>query len=560
MSSPVEQIKQRLSVEEVVGAYIKLQKAGGNFRAPCPFHSEKAPSFYVSPAREIRHCFGCNKGGDIFEFVKEIEGVDFPESLKILAERAGITLTYQNPKLRTEKTNLIDLMKDATYFYQKKLAENKEVLNYLWKRGVKNETLKDFNIGFAPMEEEGWRNLFNYLKGKGYSGDQMEKAGLAVRKDAGDFYDRFRGRIMFPLKDGSARVVGFSGRIFGPEKEGVGKYVNTPQTDLYDKSKVLYGFDRAKMDLRSKDSCVLVEGQMDVLMSHQAGVVNTVAVSGTALTYDHLKAIKRFTENLVMAFDSDEAGLKAAKRSMDLALQAGFETKAVFLENGKDPADVVNEDSEIWIRAIKNAKHIIEFYFDVLKQKHGEDSRQFKLAVEKNIVPYIGSIQSGVDKSYWVNKVADKIGVKEEIIWREVKKAGSFSESLDQIPKDDLVSQNKSKNRLQLLEEKILGIVLWKKDNSFLPDFMKSDVLDKLKEEDKNRLALEAELCYDGIEEKVLKEEIGGLTNEFKKEDVKMRLEDLAEEVRKLELEGKTDDLEKKMKEFQKLSKELTQI
>ncbi len=560
MSSPVEQIKQRLSVEEVVGAYIKLQKAGGNFRAPCPFHSEKAPSFYVSPAREIWHCFGCNKGGDIFEFVKEIEGVDFPESLKILAERAGITLTYQNPKLRTEKTNLIDLMKDATYFYQKKLAENKEVLNYLWKRGVKNETLKDFNIGFAPMEEEGWRNLFNYLKGKGYSGDQMEKAGLAVRKDAGDFYDRFRGRIMFPLKDGSARVVGFSGRIFGPEKEGVGKYVNTPQTDLYDKSKVLYGFDRAKMDLRSKDSCVLVEGQMDVLMSHQAGVVNTVAVSGTALTYDHLKAIKRFTENLVMAFDSDEAGLKAAKRSMDLALQAGFETKAVFLENGKDPADVVNEDSEIWIRAIKNAKHIIEFYFDVLKQKHGEDSRQFKLAVEKNIVPYIGSIQSGVDKSYWVNKVADKIGVKEEIIWREVKKAGSFSESLDQIPKDDLVSQNKSKNRLQLLEEKILGIVLWKKDNSFLPDFMKSDVLDKLKEEDKNRLALEAELCYDGIEEKVLKEEIGGLTNEFKKEDVKMRLEDLAEEVRKLELEGKTDDLEKKMKEFQKLSKELTQI
>ncbi len=560
MSSPVEQIKQRLTVEDVVGSYVKLQKAGANFRACCPFHSEKAPSFYVSPVREIWHCFGCNKGGDIFEFVKDIEGVDFPGALKILADRAGITLTYQNPKLRNEKTNLIDLMKDATYFYQKKLAENKEVLGYLWERGIKNESLKNFNIGFALAEEVGWRNLFNYLKNKGYSGDEIEKAGLAVKKDSGDFYDRFRGRIMFPLKDGSGRVVGFSGRVYGPEKDGVGKYINTPQTTLYDKSKVLYGFDRAKMELRNKDNCVLVEGQMDVIMSHQVGVVNTVAVSGTALTYDHLKAIKRFTDNIIMAFDSDEAGLKASKRSTDLALRAGFETKAVFLEPGKDPADVVKENPKTWTKTIKNAKHIIEFYLDVLTEKHRDDSRQFKLAVEKDIIPYISSIQSGVDKSYWTKEISKKIGVKEEIIWQEVEKAKSFTAELEQIPKDDLVSKNKSKNRRQLLKEKILGIVLWKNDNSLVKDFVGLDELENLEDGEKNRMILEAELSYDGIDDNAIKEEANGLLKEFKKEDVKMRLENLAEEVRKLELEGKTDELEKRMIEFQNLSKELTQI
>ena len=293
MSSPVEQIKQRLSVVDVIQSYIKLDKAGANFKARCPFHSEKTASFFVSPARDIWHCFGCSRGGDIFAFVMEIEGVEFIEALKILAERAGIKLKMEDPRLRNERVRLLDLMKDAADFYRRELDKREEVLDYLHKRGLKTETIQSWHLGYAPQESEGWRNLYEYLLSKGYSDEEMEKTGMAIKADQREkrYYDRFRGRIMFPIFDFSGRVVGFSGRLYPEiEKEGVGKYINSPQTVLYDKSKILYGFDKAKTEIRKKDACVLVEGQMDVLMSHQAGVANSVAVSGTGLTHIIWKA------------------------------------------------------------------------------------------------------------------------------------------------------------------------------------------------------------------------------------------------------------------------------
>ncbi|MCF7835995.1 MAG: DNA primase [Candidatus Marinimicrobia bacterium] len=563
MSSNVEKIKQRLTVVDVVGSYIKLDKAGANFKACCPFHSEKAPSFYVSPSREIWHCFGCNLGGDIFEFVKQIEGVDFPEALKILADRAGITLVFETSEGKSEKTTLFDLMNDATFFYQKQLTNESEVLNYLHKRGLKNETLKNFNIGFSPREDGGWRFLFNYLKGKGYSADQMEKVGLVIKKSADSYYDRFRGRIMFPLKDTSGRIVGFSGRVFGEEKDGVGKYINTPQTELYDKSKILYGFDRAKMEIRKKDACVLVEGQMDVVMAHQAGgalgagedgVSNTVAVSGTALTANHLDIIKRLTNNLIMAFDGDEAGLNAAKRSIDIALQEGFEIRAAFIESGKDPADVILEDPEKWEKAVNNSSHIVEFYMNVLEKKHGLGSRDFKLSVEKMVLPYLTRIESGVDRSHWVSYIANKLNVKEEIILEEMKKIKINVNTTNSNPINQKPKQVKSKQIL--LKEKIAGILLWKKDLSLEDCDAVKVFLKNLKDSEKDKFALEAELYYGDF--KNIEEEVKNLAIDLKKEILKEQLEKIANEMRALEDKGDAVALEDKLNEFKKNQEELS--
>ncbi len=557
-SSTVDQIKQRLSVADVVGSYIKIQKAGANFRACCPFHNEKTPSFYVSPSREIWHCFGCGAGGDLFEFVKRIEGIDFPEALKVLADRAGVQIVHQNPKLYNEKTKLLELMKEAVLFYQKKLTENKEALNYLWDRGLKNETLKNFNIGFSPEEDGGsWRNLFYHLKNKGYTGQEMEKAGLVIKKSSEDFYDRFRGRIMFPLKDASGRFVGFSGRIFNEVKKDVGKYINTPQTILYDKSKILYGFDRAKVEITKEDSCVLVEGQMDVLMSHQSGIENTVAVSGTALTEGHLSIIHRLTNNIIMAFDSDEAGESAAKRSIDISLQEGFEVEAISLPEDEDPADVILKDKEKWKGLVENSVHIIEFYLTVLRSRY-KDERKFKLAVEKSVLPYILFIQSGVDRSHWVKEISNRLGVKEEVILEELRK-------INRNKKDIVGAQKKENNNIktkkELLKEKLAGIFLWKKEKIELPEMVLKEIKEftkNLKEENKNKIILEAELFYG--EDTGLKKEVENLSKELKTEITKEKLNNLAEEVRGLEAKGESEKLEKKLEEFQTLSRELAGI
>jgi len=582
MSSPVEQIKQRLTVVDVVGSYIKLKKAGANYRAVCPFHSEKDASFYVSPSREIWHCFGCNRGGDMFEFVKQIEGVEFPDALRILADRAGVSVTYQNPEIRNEKTQLLDLLKDASVFYQKNLALNRNVLSYLWKRGLKNESLKKFSIGFAPTEDAGWRNLFDFLKSKGYSNEQMKKAGLVVSKEgSGDCYDRFRGRIMFPLKDASGRVVGFSGRIFGKEKEGIGKYINTPQTVVYNKSKILYGFDAAKTEIRKKDACILVEGQMDVLMAHQIGCVNTVAVSGTALTDHHLNLIRRLSGNLIMAFDSDEAGFSAAKRSIDLAFSNGFEVRAILMPQGKDPADVILEDGSGWLRLAEDANHVIDFYLNILKQKHDSwDSRGFKIDVEKNVLPYIASIQSEIDKNYWVSKIANTINVREEAVFKQIEKLDS-SIIRKETPfntaqggkqkKDEPFCSAPLRSRKDLLKDRLLGLALWRGwdiDSAHYSGEIKKLIFSGHEaglpagqageKEYLNRIIFEAELCYQNNDN--LDEEIENLTREFKKEYLKEKLNILAEDIRKCENCGKKEELQNKLTDFQKLTRQLAAL
>ena len=296
MLSQTEEIKSRVDIVDLIQSYIKLDKAGINYKAVCPFHSEKTPSFFVTPSRQRWHCFGgCSEGGDIFTFVQKIEGVDFPEALEILAKRAGIQLTREDPKLSSERKRLYDICEVATKYFEKQFKENGAVEKYMKDRGVSDETLRSFRVGFAP---DGWRNLMAHLLEKGFRAEDAERAGLAIKiqnqsrssQSQNPFYDRFRGRIIFPIADGTGRIIGFGGRIFeaGTKQNSAvsteAKYINSPQTPIYDKSRVLYAFDKAKQEIRKQNVCILVEGYMDTIMSHQAGFTNTVAVSGTALT------------------------------------------------------------------------------------------------------------------------------------------------------------------------------------------------------------------------------------------------------------------------------------
>src|SRR3989344_4405479 len=283
MSSSVDQIKSKIDIVSLVSSYIKLDKAGTNFKGRCPFHNEKTPSFFVSPDRGNYYCFGCHAKGDIFTFVQEFEGLDFVGALKVLAEKTGVELIGYNRGEKTEKENFHEILEQATLFYQRKLQESKEAAGYLKARGIKTETIDDFRIGFAPSE---WRELFDYLKSRNVSEADMLKCGLIKRKDESSrgtesYYDTFRGRIMFPLCDSAGRTVGFSERILVADLKNP-KYLNSPETVFFNKSEIIFGFDKAKTEIRRKDYSILVEGQIDLVMMHQVGFSNTVAGSGTA--------------------------------------------------------------------------------------------------------------------------------------------------------------------------------------------------------------------------------------------------------------------------------------
>ncbi|MCI0619804.1 DNA primase [Candidatus Wolfebacteria bacterium] len=428
MSTTVEQIKERLSIQDVVGSYVKLDRAGKNLKAACPFHNEKTPSFFVSPERGSYYCFGCGAKGDVFTFVEEFEGTDFQGALKLLAERAGVEITYgwSGRGNHREKDRLHEAMESATEFFEKNLIENTAAQAYLSERGVTEKSITDFRLGYARDE---WRRLYSRLSQKGFTDGELLTAGLIKRRENGaGYYDTFRGRIMFPISDTSGRPVAFSGRVFPPIPDGeeavgerAAKYVNNPETPLFHKSRVLYGYDHAKSAMRKYDFCIVVEGQTDVIMSHQTEFKNTVAPLGTALTRDHLESIRRLSNNLILALDADTAGTASAGRGAELALAMGFDVKVAKLPKGSDPADVIKEDPELWRSAIREATHIVEFLMSVVAES-AKDVRAFALAVRKTVLPYIGRIDNKIDQAHFVKLVAEKLGVSERSVQTEVEK------------------------------------------------------------------------------------------------------------------------------------------
>ena len=587
MPSPVEDIKARLSIVDVVGSYIRLIKAGSNFKANCPFHNEKTPSFFVSPSRDSWHCFGCNSGGDIFSFVSRLEGVEFPEALQILAARAGVELKKEDPRFVNERKRLFNLFDEAVKFYESELSKRDDVFKYLEMRGLLKKTINDFRLGYA---HQSWDRLTSFLKSKGYKPEEIERAGLAIRaKSAGwsdsgaRFYDRFRGRIMFPLSDSAGRVVGFSGRIFEPDlpknespENAGGKYINTPQTALYDKSKILYLWDRARGEIRKENTCVLVEGQMDALLSHQAGVKNTVAVSGTALSKNHLWLIKRLASDLFLSFDTDDAGQSATMRGVDLAIASGLEVKIIAIPQGKDPADTIKENPKIWTQAVSSAKPVISHFLERSLKKFGSDHRGLRLDVTSKVLPYVALLNNEVDKAHWIGEISSFLGLKEDPILDEVRKLSKLGREVlieDKRPKSEKMIP---KTRKDLLEDRILGILAWRKDefleklNEGSYEFFSSHRIPLLEciikekppkdaevlEKNLEKLAFEAELLYGAMEK--IHEEFHELLAELEKEHFKTKLESLAFEIRRSETAGETERLGGLLKEFSDLSKKIS--
>ncbi len=414
--NPKDQVKEALSIVDVVSTYIRLEKSGNQFRARCPFHNEKTPSFYVSLERRSFHCFGCQEHGDIFTFVEKIENIPFYDALKILADRAGVSL--KDSQRNKEDSRLVALLKDATEHLEKNLSSSAEAKEYLMSRGLSQETLKTFHVGYAKNE---WRDMFVYLASKGYTPEEMEQAGLVIKTEKG-FYDRFRGRIMFPIRNVSGATVGYSGRILPSLVDPTvaqGKYVNTPETPLYHKSKILFGYDTAKKTMNETKEVVVVEGQMDLCMSYQAGVHNTVAVSGTAFTDEHIHLIKRFCDKVILSFDTDQAGQNALKKTALLCLLGGLDVYVVSAIGTKDPADLIMENPTLWLTAIKEKKHIIETTVDaILAQKLDEREQGRRIVLE--VLPLIRALQSSVDRVHFIKRVAKKSGLTEESLQEEL--------------------------------------------------------------------------------------------------------------------------------------------
>ncbi len=421
-------IKDRVSVVQLIQEYVPLKKSGANWKGRCPFHNEKSPSFMVHEEKQMWHCFGCSKGGDIFAFIQEIEGVEFPEALKILATRAGVVLdTYKSEINSSQRNRLLDIQAKASNFFHRILLDvpqAKPARDYLEKRGLTRGVFELWNIGYAP---EQWDLLTKYLVGKGYALDDLVASGLVIRRDDADpktgrgFYDRFRGRIMFPLSDVQGAVVGFTGRVLVETERSGGKYVNSPQTLVYDKSRLLFGLSKAKTAIKTQGFAVVVEGQMDVIACHQAGMQNVVAASGTALTAEQLKLLKRYTTTLCISFDADSAGLAADKRGIDAALEAGMSVKIVSIPEGagKDADECIKKNKAVWFKAVEEAKGVMEWYFEVTFKGKNTTTPAGKQAVASLLVPQINRIQYPVERDHWLKELASRLHIDPSVLAEE---------------------------------------------------------------------------------------------------------------------------------------------
>ena len=463
----VQSIKDKIDIKQLIEEYIPVKKAGAYWKANCPFHHEKTPSFMISPEKQIWHCFGCSKGGDIFSFLQEIEGINFPEALKLLADRAGVKLTqnFVTEVNKDKKNRLLEINSKAANFFHHfllEMSQAKPAREYLEKRGLSLEMIKDWQIGFVSDQ---WDLLTQYLLKKGFNIDDIVAAGLSLKKERGSgYFDRFRGRIMFPLFDVHGNVVGFTGRVLVETESSGGKYVNTPQTEIYDKSRVLYGLNKAKQEIKNKDLAVLVEGQMDVLACHQAGMKNVIAASGTALTAEQINLIKRFTKNIAMAFDKDNAGENAAKRGIDTAIAQGMNVKVIQIpeNSGKDADECLKKNPEVWFMAVDEAKLIMEWFFEnVLKKYSLQDSQQKKKAAGE-LLEQISKIPEQIEQDYWLQKMSDKFSVQTELLRQTMRSFGK--KEFNKPKKEDEKNYNKASelfnSRSRMLEEQFLAILL----------------------------------------------------------------------------------------------------
>lgn len=574
----VDQVRQKTDIVGLISEHVSLKKAGRNFKGVCPFHDEKTPSFMVSPERQIFKCFGCQKGGDVFGFLMEREGMEFGEALRTLAKRAGIELKQYKPTPeQLARDKLLEVNHLASEYYHYLLMEHKigkSALEYLLKRGITKKAMKAFKLGYAPNE---WSGLENYLvRKKGYKVEELEMVGLVSKGNKG-FYDRFRNRVMFTLFDHRKRVVGFAGRVFMGE-EDTAKYMNTPETLLYHKSRVLYGLELTREYIKKLDEAVVVEGEIDAISSFQVGVKNVVAIKGSALTEEQVDLLKRYTENLKLALDADSAGDQAARRGIELAEKAGLSVRVIKLKYGKDPDECASKSSRLWKDSVKEAVPIYDFYIDSAVKRFGAETPEGKRKIMGEMAGVLSEVSNQVIKSHYVKKLAGVLGVDEESVMAEIEKMKYRGKVAVEVqPKKSFVN----KTREEVLTDHVLSLILQMEsevsslikevDEADLPEGAVRKVIVRLKNWIKTKkkfdvnsfvsslpeeLVAAVDSAYlteiDGMNRDVdkLRKELDKALREVKKVTLKGRMEELSFEMKQAEVDNDQDRLSKLRSEF----------
>ncbi len=577
----IEEVKNRTDIVSIIGERIELKKAGRNFKAACPFHGEKTPSFMVSPELQIFKCFGCSEAGDVFAFLEKYEGMEFSEALKYLADRAGIKLEKFAGGQASEKEKLIDLNREALRYYNFLLIEHpvgKKALDYLVKdRGLLLSTIKEFQLGFSP---ENSYPLKKYLVDKKkFTPNEIEKAGIGVVRGQ-NIYDRFNGRVIFPLFDHRGNPIGFSGRILPWDKRETGKYINSPETPLYHKSNVLFGLNLTRSYIKKKKTAIVVEGELDLMSSWQAGIKNVVAIKGSSLTEEQVRLLSRFAEKFVLALDSDMAGDAAARRGIKIAADSGVEVKVAKISGGyKDPDDAARGDIESYKKDLIGAKVIWDFLIDSVFGRFDSVSGVGKSKISREIVPILSEIGDKIVQSHYANVVAKKLGVPLEAVTNQIEKI----EKPEEKPNMEEKEEKEKRGKREVLEENLLKLAFTTdpkilNDESIkklikLPFNLKLiDEYIKFIKKDKFNISkfgqsLPKEL-FEGFSKIVLSEERDSNENieELKMElelvkkevtilGVRERLETLQSQIREMEEKGESTKLLEAQKEFNTLAK-----
>jgi len=557
---PAQTIKEKLDIVEFLRGYLPMTPAGKNLKARCPFHNEKTPSFMISPERQTWHCFGCGLGGDIFAFLMKYENMEFGEALKVLAEKSGVELKRADPREYKVFGLLYELQDAAKDFWKEQLKTAKIAKDYLDERGLTPETIEEFEIGFAPNDQD---SLAMYLINKGYDPADITRAGLIGRTERGLQYDRFRGRIMFPIHNHLGKVVGFTGRILPQLDTGeLGKYVNSPETPIFNKSKLLYGFWKSKSGVRESGKAYLVEGQMDFLMSYQVGIKNAVATSGTALTPDHILALRKIAEELLVSFDNDDAGFAAGERAIDLAEAGGMQVRIVSLEGVKDPAEAAQKDPKLLGEAIAKAEPAFKVFFRrYLPWGKVDPLNHAELKNLRILLNKIKSISSPVERDYWLKDLATYAKMSESTLKEEMEKV-QVVQTPERFREEEKIIPERKYSRGERISKDLLGAAYSRGDYSILNDV--EDLLDPSSKKLLKTLKSGAKKAADPEEDAFLNlvileaadvsdGEIADMKSALKDGSSKTKRLELTERVKEAEAKGDEEALKKAIEELRSL-------
>ncbi|OIO05717.1 DNA primase [Candidatus Falkowbacteria bacterium CG1_02_37_21] len=592
----VEEIKSKLDIVEVIREYVQVKAVGANFQALCPFHNEKSPSFIISPDKQIWHCFGCSRGGDVLSFVMEKEGLNFAETLRFLAPKAGVVLQYENKEHQAKRNRILDILALAGKYYAHILGQavGKKSKDYLLARGLSEDAIQEWQLGYSP---DAWDELYKFLKERPvseqkYTDEEIFAAGLIIKKEGGrGYYDRFRGRIMFPIWDINNNIIAFTARV-SPEKEKtekMGKYINSPQSAVYDKSRVLFALNKAKMAIREANLAIVVEGQMDVIACHEYGFKNVVASSGTALTAPQVGLLKRFTGDVALLFDMDQAGQMAADRGIKEVLAAELSLKIIVLPDAKDPDECLRNNLEGFKEAVLNAKPMLEYYFAKVSAGLDLENLDNKKTIRDQMFIMINLVISPTEQGYWLKRVGEELGFAENDVreefgkWRD-KQGGvkrttvTDNEEGSDAKKTLTPAKATTSSREEKLAELLMALIIrfpeytgYVTDNldpslianevlatfyrNLIIYYNKSDSLQyesfhaKLVSEEAgaekllDKLILLGEKDFYNYESAEVKAELINIINELKKSGRQKKIRELQKEISQAEKEGRLNDL-----------------